>query len=206
MSNYIYLVRHGETEYNNREIIHGQYDVPLNEYGIKQAKLLGLELKNTHFDLCICSPLGRAKQTANEILKHHPNVPIIYDDRLMEIYLGDLENTTEYPIDYLQDEKLDVLIKHGVESHAHFFMRIKSALDDITTKYNDKDILVVSHCGAIRMSTIYFNPTDECIEKYYYKINIRNCSVHRVENKKQDKLPILITYDVDKNKYPWIVG
>lgn len=204
MSNYIYLVRHGETEYNNKEITHGQYDVPLNAYGVKQAKLLGVELKKTHFDLCICSPLSRAKQTASEILKYHPDVPIIYDDRLMEIYKGELENTTEYPIDYLHDENLDILMKHGVESHAHFFMRVKAALDDITINYADKDVLVVCHCGTIRMSMIYFNPPDECIEKDYYRLDIRNCSVQRVENIQPTKMPILAVYDVDKEKYPWI--
>ena len=37
MPNYVYLVRHGETEFNNKEIMHGQYDVPLNALGFKQA-------------------------------------------------------------------------------------------------------------------------------------------------------------------------
>ena len=204
MPKYIYLVRHGETEYNNKEITHGQYDVPLNDLGKKQAKLLGVELKNTEFDVCVCSPLSRAVQTAKEILAYHPNVPIIYDDRLMEIYKGNLENTTEYPIDYLHDEKLDVLMKHGVESHAHFYTRVKDALNEITTKYADKNVLVVSHCGTVRMSMIYFDPPDTCIEDDYYKVNIRNCSVQRFENKKQTKEPILVTYDVDKNEWPWI--
>ena len=157
MSNYIYLVRHGETEYNNKLITHGQYDVPLNSLGIKQAKLLGIELKNINFDLCFCSPLIRAVDTAKEILVYHQNTPIIYDDRLKEIYLGNLENTDNYPVEYSLQENLEFLQKHGVESHAHFYTRVKSFLDEITTQYSNKDILIVSHCGTTRMGMLYFD-------------------------------------------------
>lgn len=204
MPNYVYLVRHGETEFNNKGITHGQYDVPLNELGKKQAKLLGVELKNVHFDVCFCSPLTRAKQTSKEILKYHPDVPVIYDDRLKEIFKGDLENTTEYPPDYLHNEKLDVLMRHNVESHAHFYSRVASVLNEVTSQFHDKDILIVCHCGTVKMSMIYFNPPDVCIEESYYKLEVKNCSVKRFENKKSDKNPILVTYPVDKEQWPLI--
>ena len=204
MNNYIYLVRHGETEYNNKMIIHGQYDVPLNEFGIKQAKLLGVELKNVHFDLCICSPLIRAVNTAKEILRYHKNVPIIYDDRLKEIDLGNLENTDKYPVEYALQENLTFLKKHNVESHAHFYLRVKSLLDEITLKYKDKDVLLVSHCGTVRMSMLYFNPPDKFNTDEYFSMNIKNCSVQKFKNMYQDKQMKLITYDVSKEEWPKI--
>lgn len=202
MPNYVYLVRHGETEFNNKEIMHGQYDVPLNQLGIKQAKLLGLELRDVHFDVCFCSPLSRAKDTAKEIMKYHTDVPVIYDDRLMEIYMGNLENTTNHPPNYMLDEELELLKKHDFESHAHFFTRVKSLLDEITDEYVNKDILIVAHCGTVRMSMIYFDPPNVCIEDMYYDLKIKNCSVQRVLNNKPERSPILVTYDVSKEDWP----
>lgn len=80
----ICLVRHGQTDDNLKKIFTGDNDVPLNETGFKQAKETAEKLRSIHFDLCFCSPLLRAKQTANEILRFHPNLPIIFDERLKE--------------------------------------------------------------------------------------------------------------------------
>lgn len=65
--------------------MHGQYDIPLNTMGIEQAKKMAVELKQHYFDLCFCSPLQRAKQTANISLLYSRNTPIFQDDRLKEL-------------------------------------------------------------------------------------------------------------------------
>jgi broad specificity phosphatase PhoE len=67
----IMIVRHGETEWNAREIFRGRRDVGLNEMGIKQAELLGYYLRDLKIEAIYSSPLKRALDTAKSIAKHH---------------------------------------------------------------------------------------------------------------------------------------
>lgn len=90
----LYIIRHGQTDWNIQGKIQGQTDTVLNETGIKQAQIAKENLANTEFDLVICSPLKRAKQTAEIILKER-NIPVIFDDRLKETYFGKLEGIIE---------------------------------------------------------------------------------------------------------------
>lgn len=77
----IYIVRHGQVPHNALK----QYnttDEDLTDLGIKQAEELGDKIKDMKFDIIICSPLNRAKHTA-EIININNN-KIIYDDRIRE--------------------------------------------------------------------------------------------------------------------------
>jgi len=67
----IILARHGETDFNAREIFRGRADVPLNETGLKQARLLGEYLSREKIGVIYSSPLPRAVQTAEAIAAHH---------------------------------------------------------------------------------------------------------------------------------------
>ena len=89
----IYLVRHGQTDWNYQKKIQGQQDVDINEQGIRQAEKLAEILKNVPFEYAVCSPLTRAHHTAEILLKYH-SVPLSYDERLKEIYLGEWEGKT----------------------------------------------------------------------------------------------------------------
>ena len=60
----LYLARHGQTDWNLEHKAQGQVDIPLNDTGIKQAEELKDKLKSYDFDICYCSPLKRAIQTA----------------------------------------------------------------------------------------------------------------------------------------------
>ena len=66
----IYLIRHGQTEYNDKSIFRGQLDIPLNSYGISQAESIGKALEAVDFDAIYTSPLIRAKKTAEIISKY----------------------------------------------------------------------------------------------------------------------------------------
>lgn len=61
---YIYLVRHGETDWNSTGRVQGREDIELNENGIYQAESLAGAFENVAFDAVISSPLRRAKKTA----------------------------------------------------------------------------------------------------------------------------------------------
>ena len=202
----IYLVRHGETYWNKLNIMHGQCDVPLNETGKKQAENLAVELRDIHFDLCISSPLQRARATAEEILKFHSTIPIYTDDRLMELYKGKLEGTYNNSEKLLHNERLEFLQKYDVESKAHFYKRVESFYSDILSKYKDKSILIVCHSGTVKMSNFCFKPDPvKNIVESYYDLHIKNCCCQLITADKLPKeKPILIEYDVSKEEYPWI--
>ena len=66
----LYLIRHGETDYNKMKRNQGQIDIPLNEYGRELAEKTREGLAEVPFDLCLCSPLSRARETAEIILEN----------------------------------------------------------------------------------------------------------------------------------------
>ena len=59
-----YFIRHGETEWNRRNIIMGSHDIPLNELGLQQAHEASRALENESFDIIVSSTKKRAQQTA----------------------------------------------------------------------------------------------------------------------------------------------
>ena len=63
----LYLVRHGETEWNRQRRIQGLTDIPLNDTGREQARLTGTLLTRRPITRVVASPLGRARETAQII-------------------------------------------------------------------------------------------------------------------------------------------
>ena len=61
----IYLVRHGETDWNQAGLLQGQTDIALNAQGLEQAHDAAERLKAVPFEIAFCSPLIRAKRTAD---------------------------------------------------------------------------------------------------------------------------------------------
>ena len=86
----LYFIRHGETSWNVEGKMQGQTDIPLNENGIRLAQETAEGMKEIPFDLCITSPLSRARQTA-EIVLGGRKVPIIEDARIEELSFGNWE-------------------------------------------------------------------------------------------------------------------
>ena len=86
----LYLVRHGETDWNKVKKIQGQVDIPLNQFGKHLAEETAEGLHDIPFDLCISSPLSRAYETARIILEGR-DVPIITDARIEEMAFGEYE-------------------------------------------------------------------------------------------------------------------
>ena len=81
----IYILRHGKTDWNVLRKLQGRTDIPLNETGRAMAAEAAERYAGVHFDVCYSSPLVRAKETAQIILKDR-DVPIYIDDRLMEMF------------------------------------------------------------------------------------------------------------------------
>lgn len=164
----IYFVRHGQTDDNINHIISGaESDVPLNAVGILQAKTMAQKVKDLKFDLVFCSPMIRAKQTLNEILKFHKNVPVFFDERLVEMHHGALEgqpDTTANHWDLNQQVHFA-----GLESVDEMFSRVKSFLEEILEKEPNKNILIVAHNGVGVLFKCYFQgfPKSGVLTEYF---------------------------------------
>ena len=153
----IYIVRHGETDWNVLGKVQGSKDIPLNEKGKEQALFTKGELYNKEIDLIIVSPLKRAIETA-EIINSDRNLPMIIDDRIRERCFGEFEGE-EFTVldtkpfwDYYVNEQYET-----AESVQDFFKRIYDFLDDITIKYKDKNVLLVTHGGVSLPVYCYFS-------------------------------------------------
>lgn len=86
----LYIVRHGETEWNKDKLLQGSTDIPLSDEGRHLARLSGEALAHTPFDRIYSSPLIRAYETAC-LFRGNQNVEIITDDRIRELCFGDFE-------------------------------------------------------------------------------------------------------------------
>ena len=170
----IYVIRHGQTDWNKRKITMGRKDISLNDEGISQANDIRKKLDNYNLDLIICSPLNRAKETAS-IINKDKNCEIIYDDRIMERYLGNLEG---HPYTNDNDKLWDINVntkEYGIETMEEFKNRVYDFMDEITKNIPDKDILLVTHGGVSALIDCYFNNnlyTVSISDKF-----LKNCSV-----------------------------
>lgn len=86
----LYIVRHGETDWNKMGKYQGITDIPLNENGLNQAKACGNALKDVTFDRILSSDLSRALVTA-ETIRGDRTTSITVDKRLRELNFGDWE-------------------------------------------------------------------------------------------------------------------
>ena len=179
----IYVTRHGQTEWNKIRKVMGRCDKPLNDVGKEQAKETRDQLLDKDIDLIICSPLTRAKQTA-EIINENRNIPIIYDERIIERDFGSFEGFNVKELDnhelwdYYKNDNYE-----GTENIQELFKRIYNFLDDIIPKYHGKNILLVTHGGVSIPVYCYFNKVIPEGSLIYANISLKNCevSVYKVE-------------------------
>lgn len=88
----IFLIRHGNTEFNEKKLFRGHLDVPLDSVGIEQAEKTGKFLKDINFDLIYSSPLSRAYKTAEIINRYQSNdIEILKENGFMDLNFGDWE-------------------------------------------------------------------------------------------------------------------
>ncbi len=86
----LYLIRHGQTDWNRVRKLQGRSDIALNEWGRKVAELTREGLADVHFDIAFTSPLSRAKETAEIVLRGR-EIPIVEEPRIIEVNFGGYE-------------------------------------------------------------------------------------------------------------------
>lgn len=136
---HLYFVRHGLSEANLAGVWSGTSETPLSAEGKEQAKLAGEHAKSLGIDHIICSPLGRAHDTAKIIAKEiglaAENIEL--NSLLTERHFGQMEGQP-WGIDLDVDGFLDVETRDSV------LERAKLALEHIS-QLDAESILVVSH-------------------------------------------------------------
>ncbi len=94
----LFLVRHGQTEWNVLFKMQGRLDSPLTELGLWQTLALGEALKDEPLVEIHTSPAGRAMLTAQKVAAFHPGVPVVIQNDLTEMDLGPWEGRTREEI------------------------------------------------------------------------------------------------------------
>lgn len=146
MTTLLYLVRHGETDWNAERRIQGSTDIPLNDTGRRQAAATAVLLERRTFDAVVASPLSRALETGSVIAAHLGlDRPATYPG-LAERAYGEAEGLTNdevlarYPHDDIP----------GRESRAALLARVTETLGEIAVRYDGGSVVVATHGAVIR--------------------------------------------------------
>ena len=183
----IYVMRHGQTDWNLAGKAQGRTDIELNDTGIEQAKQTKKQIDNYKIDLIICSPLKRARKTA-EIINEAINCQIISDERIIERGFGNVEGKTDDEWKKIFGDNTHAISNYylnfneqNIESMRDICERVWNLLDEIKGKYKDKNVLLVTHGGTCRAINAYFNGINE--DGYVQSVKINNCEIIEYEYK-----------------------
>ncbi|MCF6198553.1 MAG: histidine phosphatase family protein [Hyphomicrobiaceae bacterium] len=161
----IYLVRHGQTDWNAHRRLQGQTEIPMNDYGrsqvIANAHKLAAVMDDPDIFNYVSSPISRARETL-QILQQTLGLPadnIQIDDRLKELHYGEFASHTWEelreirPDDVMQrfDNSWDYVIPRG-ECYAQLSRRVLNWLAEI-----EQDTVVAAHAGVSRVLQAHFS-------------------------------------------------
>ena len=153
----IWLARHGETAYNAVRRFQGQGAVGLNDRGREQARALAETAAGHGFASLWCSPLARARETA-DIVAARIGLEPIEDARLMETDAGDWTGRMFAEVEAEDPERFGAFLVAderfafpGGESFAAQRERVCAALDDIRDA-GPWPALVVCHRNSMRLA------------------------------------------------------
>lgn len=145
----ICFVRHGETDWNTIGKLQGRTDVPLNQFGIKQAEACAEFLSQSSWDVIITSPLQRAKHTA-AIIQQKLDIPLIEREAFIEIAFGEAEGLAQHERDILYPDR-QYPNKEAADIVTDRFLK---GIQTVTQEYQNQRILIVSH-GAFISAILY---------------------------------------------------
>lgn len=182
----IYVMRHGQTDWNAERRVQGRTDIELNETGIEQAENAREEFSKYDINLIISSPLKRAIKTAEIVSKE--NVPIIIDERIVERCFGDKEGICPHNEPNLPKKNFwDYTANLGdwnVEPVQELCKRVWGLLDEVKEQHNDKNVLLVTHGGTTKAINAYFEGI--AADGVIPNVGIENCEIKEYEYVKEN--------------------
>jgi broad specificity phosphatase PhoE len=197
----IYLIRHGETDYNRNGIVQGSgINAELNEMGRAQANAFYDAYGHIPFDKIYCSELIRTEQSVDKFIKS--GIPFERFAGLNEISWGIYEgmaHTSGQDNAYLsilrswKNGEIDRAIEGG-ESPLQVRRRQQPVLETILSKSHERNVLIATHGRAMRilLSTLFDEPLAE-MDKYPHN----NLCLYQLEYiPEEQRIEILRTNDI----------
>ena len=174
----LYVVRHGETIENSNNCLCGRINSSLTENGIEQAKQIRNYFENKDIDLIVSSPLDRCKQTAEIIANNQ--IPITYSDSLLGRDHGEFTGVHKSKVNFDEYWNYNLNIKYeSAENIRDLYNRVKLLIEDLKNKYSDKNIIIVTNSGILRVLYYYFAGIPE--NGVLSEIEIKNCEVYEYD-------------------------
>ncbi len=157
----MFIVRHGQTEWNCSNRLQGQLDSPLTSLGISQVLEVKQKLVNKNIHIAYSSPLQRAIDTTALIVSNWPIKAVVRSD-LAEMQLGKWQGKTYREVEKNYSKEFVNFMQHpelyllpGAETYKQFQERVILEIKYIFYKNHGKNILVVSHGIAIKVIFAY---------------------------------------------------
>lgn len=185
----IFVIRHGETDWNKQFRLQGRTNIPLNDDGRAQARKTaeGLKEMGITFDAVYTSPLIRAVETA-EILSGFPSDKIKKDDRIIELSFGKAEGTTPSErkgiaeldsFNAFFDSPENYVAKSDAEPLSHVLSRTADFWESEIKAHEGeyRNVLVSTHGGTLQSLLLH---VDGRSLSQYWDVKIPNCTVNLV--------------------------
>lgn len=177
----IYLIRHGETDWNGKFLFQGHADTPLNAAGKRQAAAIGKWLADAGIEHIITSDLKRAYETAD----------IINSRLTVKVAVEKVKNFRERNYGNLEGKRYDLYHsqRRGFtgEKDGPFFRRINGAFNKVMKKFKGKNIAIVTHGGVVRQIA-----ANAIGLKDYKKLRIYNGSISELFYNPEKKAMFLL--------------
>lgn len=179
----LWLVRHGQTDWNAQKRYQGHSDIPLNEAGTKQAQQIAQRLASERLHAIISSDSQRTMQTADAIACHH-NLAVQLEPRLRESNFGVFEGL-RYK-DVINQHKLMAEAwftdpenpPEGGEKLSEVAARVSAAIATLISQFaSNKRLVLVGHGGSLRLLLCHLL---EMPMTQYWRFNLDPCSLTRV--------------------------
>ena len=178
----LYLVRHGQTALNNKKLMQGRSDLPLNDTGREQAAALGQRFaaRGVSFSGVLSSPLCRAVETARLITGE--DTPLQIEERLIEMDYGpyegmDLTKPAPEALAFFMDF-VNVPAPAGMEPLERVVARLGALLEELRENSWEGNLLLSTHAIALKGALEYLTPESRGA---WWSKNIGNCAVFRTE-------------------------
>ncbi|RJP65532.1 MAG: histidine phosphatase family protein [Candidatus Abyssobacteria bacterium SURF_17] len=191
----IYLIRHGQTDWNKEKIFRGRADLPLNKRGREEARALSEHLEHVRAHACYSSPLSRAVETAAIVARPH-SLDVKLDEGITDMDYGewqglpDLEASKRFGALYQKWHDAPHRTRFpGGESLAMVRKRALRSLDRIRTEHPEATVLVVAHrvvtkvimCAALGLGNSAF-----------WRIRQDNCAFNILELSAEGAVVVLM--------------
>lgn len=179
----VYVIRHGETDFNKDGRYSGRIDTPLNAAGIAQAKQLAEKTRGLNIEVIYCSPLNRAIETAN-LIKSQTNCEIIINNHFIERSLGIYEGLTK---DEAKNKHPDLYTRNitrifdeappNGETINEVIKRVFIGLDEIKKQNKFSNILISTHGFIAKVINKYFN--SKISDQDFFDFSLANAEIKK---------------------------